>query len=74
MLVIHGDHNVVIKLMIVTMFAYQLFVITDDEDGFFVYQKKPKGGGTEHVDHASEPEEESSGIVSFRSRTKGTKE
>ena len=44
-----------------------------NEDGFFVYQKKPKGGGTEQVDHASEPEEENGGNVSFRSKTKGTK-
>ena len=43
-----------------------------NEDGFFVNQKKPKGGDVELVDHASEQEEGNGGNVSFRSKAKGT--
>ena len=44
-----------------------------NEQGFFVNQKKPKEGGVEQVDHASEQDEDSGGNVSFRSKAKGTK-
>ena len=45
-----------------------------NEHGFFVNQKKPKGGGVEQVDHASEQDEDNGGNVSFRSKAKGTKQ